>query len=91
LPASFGTAPRVVRQKQREYQDASELAPDSFIRYDYPKLLDASRAAMAKVLNAPVSTVVFVPNATTGVHTIVQNIVWDSDGKDEVLFFSYDS
>jgi len=46
---------------------------------------------MAKVLNAPVSTVVFVPNATTGVHTIVQNIVWDSDGKDEVLFFSYDS
>jgi len=34
---------------------------------------------------------VFVPNATTGVHTIVQNIVWDSDGKDEVLFFSYDS
>jgi len=86
--ASFGTAPRVVRQKQREYQEASELAPDPFIRYDYPKLLDESRAAIAKVLNAPLSTVVYVPNATTAVHTIIQNIVWDSDGKDEVLFFS---
>jgi hercynylcysteine S-oxide lyase len=45
---------------------------------------------MAKLLNAPLSTVVFVPNATTAVHTIVQNIVWGSDGKDEVLLFSYD-
>jgi selenocysteine lyase/cysteine desulfurase len=65
------------------------LAPDPFIRYDYPKLLDESRAAIAKVLNAPLSTVVFVPNATTGVNTIIRNIVWDSDGKDEILYFWY--
>ncbi len=65
------------------------MAPDPFIRYDYPKLLDESRAAIAKVLNAPLSTVVFVPNATTGVNTIIRNIVWDSDGKDEILYFWY--
>ncbi|KAN0096323.1 PLP-dependent transferase [Hyaloscypha variabilis] len=85
---SFGAFPHVVRQKQREYQDACERRPDPFIRYDYPRLLDVSRAAIAKVLNAPLSTIVFVPNVTTGVNTIIRNIVWNTDGKDEILFFS---
>jgi len=85
---SFGTAPLVVRQKQREHNDASEARPDVFIRYDYPKLLDKSREAIAKILNAPTSTLVYVPNATTGINTVVQNIVWNSDGKDEILYFS---
>jgi hypothetical protein len=33
----------------RAYQDAAESRPDQFIRYDYPKLLDESREAIAKV------------------------------------------
>lgn len=40
---------------------------------------------LAKFLNVPVSTVVFVQNATTGVNTVLRNIVWNSDGKDEIL------
>ncbi len=86
---SFGSFPQIVRQTQRGFQEACELAPDPFIRYKYPKLLDESRAAIANVLNAPLSGVVFVPNATTGVNTVIRNIVWDSDGKDEILYFWY--
>jgi selenocysteine lyase/cysteine desulfurase len=40
-------------------------------------------------LNCPTSTVVFVPNATTGVNTVLQNIVWDSNGKDEIIYFRH--
>lgn len=36
----------------------------------------------------PVSTVVYVSNATTGVNTVLRNIVWNSDGKDEILQFN---
>jgi hercynylcysteine S-oxide lyase len=50
-------------------------------------LLDVSREAIAKVLNADVDGVVFVPNATTGVNTALRNIVWNEDGKDEILYF----
>ncbi|KAG0653097.1 PLP-dependent C-S lyase [Hyphodiscus hymeniophilus] len=85
---SFGTFPRAVQEKQRKYMDAMEARPDPFIRYDYPKALDVSREAVAKVLNAPIPTVVYVPNATHGINTVLTNLVWDRDGKDEILYFS---
>lgn len=85
---SFGTVPRAIREKQRKYQDDSEARPDDFIRYTYPRLLDESREALGKLLNVPTDTVVFVPNATTGVNTVLRNLVWNEDGKDEILYFS---
>ena len=77
-----------VQNKQRELLDQCEARPDVFIRYTYPKLLDESRAAVAKVLNAPIETVVYVPNATSGVNTVLRNLVAHSDGKDDILYFS---
>jgi selenocysteine lyase/cysteine desulfurase len=65
-----------------------EARPDPFIRYDYPKLLDKSREAIANLLSVPVSTIVFVPNATTGVNTVLRNLVWTPDGADEILYFN---
>ena len=85
---SFGTIPRAIREKQRQYQDASEARPDEFIRYTYPRTLDESREALGKLLNVPTDTVVFVPNATTGINTVLRNLAWNEDGKDEVLYFS---
>lgn len=85
---SFGTFPRAVRDKQREFLDACEARPDPFIRWDYPKYLDISREAVAKVINAPTETVVFVSNATIGVNTILRNLTWNQDGKDEIIYFN---
>jgi selenocysteine lyase/cysteine desulfurase len=72
----------------RYHQDLYEATPDSYIRYDYPTILDECRAAIAKLVNAPTDTIVFVANATTGVNTVLQNIIWNDDGKDEILYFS---
>lgn len=51
-------------------------------------LLDTSREAVARVLNAPVEAITYVPNATTGVNTILRNLTWHQDGKDEILYFN---
>ncbi|KAL3953252.1 hypothetical protein ACCO45_013195 [Purpureocillium lilacinum] len=85
---SFGTLPKAVLARLRHYQDAAEARPDSFIRYDYPKLLDESRVAVAALVNAPVETVVFVSNATEGVNTVIKNLAWNDDAKDVILTFS---
>ncbi|KXX76625.1 putative L-cysteine desulfhydrase, chloroplastic [Madurella mycetomatis] len=84
---SFGTIPRAIRTKLREYQDRAEATPDPFIRYEYRDLLDESRAAVAKLLQVSVKTTVFVSNATVGVNTVLRNLVWNPDGKDEILYF----
>lgn len=57
------------------------------MRYDYFKFLLENRIAAAKLINAPPETVVFVPNATTGVNTVLRNIVWNYHGKDEIIYF----
>ncbi|KAK4677599.1 hypothetical protein QC764_300210 [Podospora pseudoanserina] len=84
---SFGTIPSHIRNLMRQYQDQAEAKPDPFIRYTYPQLLDESRAAVAKLLGVPTETCVFVSNATMGVNTVLRNIVWNKDGKDEILYF----
>ncbi|KAJ4988463.1 hypothetical protein SVAN01_06080 [Stagonosporopsis vannaccii] len=83
---SFGTYPRPVRDTLRSFQDAAEARPDDFIRYKYPSHLNASRAAVAELINAAPKTVVFVPNATTGVNTILRNLSFEEG--DHILYFA---
>ncbi|KAI8941709.1 hypothetical protein NX059_002917 [Plenodomus lindquistii] len=82
---SFGTYPLPIRNALRTYQDAAEARPDHFIRYTYPTLLNASRAALSSLLKTPTNTLVFVPNATTGINTVLRNLVYE-DG-DHIVYF----
>lgn len=70
----------------RHYQDLAEARPDGFIRYDYPALLDQSRAAVAKVLNAPTETCTFLSNATTGINTVLRALEYKQG--DVIIYFS---
>ncbi|KAI0399345.1 pyridoxal phosphate-dependent transferase [Xylaria palmicola] len=85
---SFGASPRDIRRYMKHHHDLCEAMPDSYIRYEYPVILDECRAAMAKFVNAPTDTIVFVSNATTGVNTVLRNLVWNDDGRDEILYFN---
>ncbi|KAJ5641992.1 Pyridoxal phosphate-dependent transferasemajor regionsubdomain 1 [Penicillium lividum] len=82
---SFGTSPRAIRDIANDLREECETNPCPFIKYRFPSLLDKSRAVISKFLSVPESTLVFVPNATTGVNTVLQNISWNEDGKDEIL------
>lgn len=86
--ASFGSTPKAIVELAHHYRLESERLPDQYLLYSFPQLQDASRAAVAKVLNVPTPTCVFVPNATTGVNTVLRNLVWNDDGLDEILYFS---
>ncbi|PHH68882.1 hypothetical protein CDD82_203 [Ophiocordyceps australis] len=85
---SFGSIPIAIRDKLREYQDQAEARPDGFIRYEFPRLLDESREAVARLIKAPVDSVVFVSNATEGLNTVFRNMVWAEDGRDVIISFS---
>jgi selenocysteine lyase/cysteine desulfurase len=49
-------------------------------------MLDESREAVAKILNAPVEGVVFVPNASTGINTVLRNLVFRPG--DVIIYFA---
>lgn len=83
---SYGAFPRAVRARQREIQDQTEARSDPFIRFAIPKLLQESREAVAPLLGASMEEVVFMPNATTGVNTVLRNLKYD-DG-DIILYLS---
>ena len=79
---SFGTYPKPVQRRFHECQMLSEARPDNFQRYDIPVMLDSSRAALASFLDVPVDEVVFVPNATTAINVVLQNLRFE---KGEVI------
>lgn len=79
---SFGTYPESVQKRLHEFQALSEARPDKFQRYEFPAMLDRSRAAMASFLHLPADEVVFVPNATTAINVVLENLRFD---KDEVI------
>jgi selenocysteine lyase/cysteine desulfurase len=67
-------------------QDLAEARPDTFLRYTYPDLLEKSRSTIAPILGVSTNEVVFVPNATTGVNTVLRNLVYQKG--DVILHFS---
>jgi hercynylcysteine S-oxide lyase len=84
---SYGTYPVEVGKVFREYQEQSEARPDTFVRFQYRTgLLDESREAIAAYLNIALETCQFVPNATTGVDTVLRNIVYEPG--DVVIVFA---
>ncbi|EME47697.1 hypothetical protein DOTSEDRAFT_166965 [Dothistroma septosporum NZE10] len=83
---SFGTYPLEIRSVLRHFQDQHEERPDWFIRYEYPRLNDEARTAIAKYLRASVEAVVFVPNASTGVNTVLRNLVYQPG--DIIIYFA---
>ncbi|KAI1116462.1 aminotransferase family protein-like protein [Nemania sp. NC0429] len=83
---SFGTFPDSVRDRRRSIQSETEARPDTFIRFTYPKLLLEARRAVAPLLGADAEEVVFVPNALTGINTVLRNLEYVEG--DVILHFS---
>ena len=83
---SYGASPNYVRRYQQDLQDEAEARPDLFIRQKVPKLRDESLAAIAPLLSVSADEVVFVPNATTGINTVLRNLTFKEG--DTILYFS---
>ena len=83
---SYGAFPTAIRDYQRALQDRIEARSDPFLRFASPKLLDKSRFAAASLLGVPSDDVVFVPNATTAVNTVLRNLRFVEG--DTIIYFS---
>jgi len=71
---SFGSCPRPVLEFQRALRDRMERQPVQFLVRDLEPLLDDARAALARFTGARTEDLVFVPNATSGVNTILRSL-----------------
>jgi isopenicillin-N epimerase len=71
---TFGSCPRPVLELQTELRADLERRPLSFLDYELEDRLDAARAPLAAFLGARPMDVAFIPNATTGVNTVLRSI-----------------
>jgi isopenicillin-N epimerase len=71
---SFGSCPRPVLDYQQRLRERLERQPVRFFVRELEQLWDEAREALAKFLGAAADDVVFVPNATTGINTVLRSL-----------------
>ena len=80
---SFGACPTAILERQSELRARLEREPVDFLVRALPGLLDEARAALAPFVGADADDLVFVPNATAGVHAVVRSLPFGPG--DEIL------
>jgi isopenicillin-N epimerase len=80
---SYGACPRAVLEAQARLRERLESEPVRFLSRELEGLLDETRAALGAFVGAAPDDLAFVPNATTGVNTVLRWL--DLDAGDEIL------
>jgi len=80
---SFGACPRPVLQCQSSWRERLERDPMSFFIREAEAALDAAREETAAFIGASPAGLAFVPNATTGVNTVLRSLTFEAG--DEIL------
>jgi isopenicillin-N epimerase len=71
---SFGSCPRPVLEYQKQIRERLERQPVQFLVRDLEPLLDQARYELGRFLDADGDDLVFVPNATAGVNTVLRSL-----------------
>lgn len=80
---SFGACPKQVLEFQQRLRSQLEHEPLRFFGREWEPLLDDARNELAAFVGADVQDLVFVPNATTGVNSVLRSLRFSSE--DEIL------
>jgi len=71
---SYGACPLPVLEAQQKLRSQLEQQPLRFFMREYEALVDAARSQLAAFVGADADELVFVPNATTGVNTVLRSV-----------------
>jgi isopenicillin-N epimerase len=71
---SFGACPSPVLDAQSRMRERLEREPVSFMLRELEGLLAEARGALARLIGAQPDDLAFVPNATTGVNTVLRSL-----------------
>lgn len=80
---SFGACPKQVLEFQQRLRSQLEHEPLRFFGREWEPLLDDARSKLAAFVGADVQDLVFVPNATTGVNSVLRSLTFSPE--DEIL------
>ncbi|MEH2232762.1 MAG: aminotransferase class V-fold PLP-dependent enzyme [Nostoc sp.] len=80
---SFGACPKQVLEFQQRLRSQLEHEPLRFFGREWEPLLDDAKSKLAAFVGADVEDLVFVPNATTGVNSVLRSLAFSSE--DEIL------
>ncbi|MBN3881119.1 MAG: aminotransferase class V-fold PLP-dependent enzyme [Nostoc sp. JL23] len=80
---SFGACPKQVLEFQQRLRSQLEHEPLRFFGREWEPLLDDARSKLAAFVSADVQDLVFVPNATTGVNSVLRSLTFSPE--DEIL------
>lgn len=71
---SFGACPRPVLEAQTRLREMMEREPVTFLEREIQGRLDGARDRVARLVGADPESLVFVPNATHGVNTVLRSL-----------------
>ena len=80
---SYGACPRAVLASQDAWRRRMEAEPVEFLGRDLPALLDSALERLAGFLGVDAGDLAFVPNATSGVNTVLRSLRFERG--DELL------
>jgi isopenicillin-N epimerase len=85
---SFGACPIPVLEAQTEFRKRLERGPVQFMHRELEAMIDTSREETAQFVGADPEELTFVPNATTGVNTVLRSLTFEPG--DELLITSHE-
>ncbi len=80
---SFGACPLRILERQQELRAEMEREPVEFLYRRFEPRIDEARGALGRFVGADADDLAFVPNATTGVNTVLRSLAFDAG--DELL------
>ena len=85
---AFGACPWCVLEFQNELRTRLERQPLQFLVRELEPALDAARAALAQFVGAEPDNLVFVPNTTVGINTVLRSLSFEPG--DELLVTNHE-